>query len=361
MRLSGSPNSFCVSSADLVAMTRRSTLHRSTSVIALVVLTGCGLESNPSAISLDGVPVTEQPSRLTTSTTPEISAPSTTSQTTMATASTVLAATTTTVVAPPVEPQDARPLALDVLAFIPVVRERGDGYDRELFEHWITVGGCSTRENVLIRDSLSLAQVDPFGCRVVAGDWVSPYDGATWDNPADVDIDHVVALKEAWDSGAWAWSASQRRAFANDMTDRRTLRAVTDNVNQSKGDKDPSNWMPPMQSAWCQYLADWVSIKARWQLSMDESEAGRIRNLIDRQCAGLRIDPWSAPPVNVTPAPASPPPTAAAAPAPPPPPGGEVYYANCSAARAAGAAPLRRGEPGYREAMDRDKDGVACE
>jgi hypothetical protein len=61
------------------------------------------------------------------------------------------------------------------------MRERGDGYNRDLFEHWITIGGCSTRENVLIRDSLFPAQVDPFGCRVVAGDWLSPYDGAMWD------------------------------------------------------------------------------------------------------------------------------------------------------------------------------------
>lgn len=330
-------------------------------MIVLVALAGCGFESEPTAISLDGVPITEQPSRPATSTSSAATAPATSSPETTVPPSTSAVSTTTTAAPAPLQPEDQRPLALDVLAFVPIMRERGDGYDRDLFEHWITVGGCSTRENVLIRDSLSPAQVDPFGCRVVAGDWVSPYDGATWDNPADVDIDHVVALKEAWDSGAWAWSASQRRAFANDMTDRRTLRAVTDNVNQSKGDKDPSNWMPPMQSAWCPYLADWVSIKARWQLSMDESEAGRIRNLISRQCAGLRIDPWSAPPVNVAPPPAAPPPTAAAAPAPPPPPGAEVYFANCSAARAAGAAPLRRGEPGYREAMDRDKDGIACE
>jgi hypothetical protein len=264
-------------------------------------------------------------------------------------------------------PTDSRPLALDVLAGISVMRERGDGYDRDLFEHWITVGGCSTRENVLIRDSLTPAQVDPFGCRVVAGDWVSPYDGATWDNPADVDIDHVVALKEAWDSGAWSWSAAQRRAFANDVTDRRSLRAVTDEVNQSKGDKDPSNWMPSLVSARCQYLADWVAIKARWQLSMDESEAGRIRNLLTRECPGLRIEPWTSPPVAVTPPSAAPAPTNAAAPATPAPPAPppiesiDVYFANCSAARAAGAAPLLRSETGYREAMDRDKDGIACE
>lgn len=268
--------------------------------LALLVLTGCGLETEPSAISLEGAPITTHESVVATT-----AGSTPTSTSTPATTTILTEPATTPPIAPTTlvsTPTDSRPLALDVLVGIPVMRERGDGYDRDLFEHWITVGGCSTRENVLIRDSLSPAQVDPFGCRVVAGDWVSPYDGATWDNPADVDIDHVVALKEAWDSGAWSWSASQRRAFANDVTDRRSLRAVTDEVNQSKGDKDPSNWLPPLVSARCPYVADWVAIKARWQLSMDESEAGRIRNLLTRDCPELRIEPWTPTPVAITPA-----------------------------------------------------------
>lgn len=183
------------------------------------------------------------------------------------------------------------PLALDVLAMIPVESEHRGGYSRKLFEHWTITGGCSTREQVLIRDSVTPAQVDIFGCRVVAGDWLSAYDGARWDNPSDVDIDHVVALKEAWDSGAWAWNDDRRRAFANDLIDARTLRAVTDDVNQAKGDKDPSNWMPPEQSFWCEYLGDWIAIKMRWSLSMDQSEAGRIRKLLTGQCVDLRIAP----------------------------------------------------------------------
>jgi hypothetical protein len=56
----------------------------------------------------------------------------------------------------------------------------------------------------------SPAQVDPFGCAVVAGDWFSPYDGLTWFDPAELQIDHVVLLKEAWDSGAWNWSNERR-------------------------------------------------------------------------------------------------------------------------------------------------------
>ena len=191
--------------------------------------------------------------------------------------------------------------ARSVLSSIKVENEYQTGYKRKLFIHWADLdgNGCDTREEVLMRDSVSKPQVDSYRCYVVAGDWVSPYDGAKLGDRGDVDIDHVVALKEAWDSGAWAWSESQRKAYANDMTDRRTLIAVTDRVNVSKSDKDPSNWMPPLRSYWCTYLADWISVKARWGLSMDQSEFGRISNLLVSDCSSLTIASWSAAPVVI--------------------------------------------------------------
>lgn len=183
--------------------------------------------------------------------------------------------------------------ALAILQRIRVENEYQVGYDRALFEHWrdIDGDGCDSRDQVLKRDSISLPQVDPVNCDVIAGDWVSPYDGARWSNPSDIDIDHVVALKEAWDSGAWAWSAAQRKAFANDTSDSRTLLAVTDSVNQSKSDKDPSNWLPPLQSYTCTYLGNWIAVKVRWNLSMDSSEYGRIKNLLQSTCVSLNIAP----------------------------------------------------------------------
>jgi len=189
-----------------------------------------------------------------------------------------------------------------VLQTIRIENESPTGYVRALFEHWrdIDGDGCDAREQVLKRDSVTLPQVDPYKCKVIAGDWVSPYDGARWSDPTDIDIDHVVALKEAWDSGAWAWSAATRNAYANDTTDRRTLLAVTDNVNQQKSDKDPSNWVPPLKSYLCTYLGNWISIKARWNLSMDQSEWGRIKNLLNSSCAGLVIAPWSEAPLMGT-------------------------------------------------------------
>ncbi|MFM8851676.1 MAG: hypothetical protein ACKOGL_00505, partial [Acidimicrobiaceae bacterium] len=98
--------------------------------------------------------------------------------------------------------------AKTVLASIKVENEYKSGYRRSLFVHWSDLdgNGCDTREDVLKRDSISKPQVDPYRCYVVAGDWYSKYDGKTLSDRSDVDIDHVVALKEAWDSGAWAWN-----------------------------------------------------------------------------------------------------------------------------------------------------------
>jgi hypothetical protein len=191
--------------------------------------------------------------------------------------------------------------ALDVLQFIAIEKEHQEGYNRDLFAYPddLDGDGCDTRDEVLVRDSLSPAQLDGNGCTAVAGDWYSAYDDATWTRPGEVEIDHVVALKEAWDSGAWAWDAGRQRQFGNDLDDVRTLRVVTAGLNSSKGDADPSNWIPPNDAAVCGYLADWIAIKVRWTLSMDESEHGRIRNLLTDRCPDQMIAPWlDAPPVT---------------------------------------------------------------
>ncbi len=209
--------------------------------------------------------------------------------TTSSTSTTVTTSTSSSTTTGAVAPVAAGSTAA-LLASITVENEYTSGYVRELFPHWkdLDGDGCDTREEVLIRDSQTKAQVDPFGCVVVAGDWLSPYDGARWSDKGNVDIDHVVALKEAWDSGAWAWTTSQRTLFANDLSDPRTLLAVTDSVNQSKSDKDPSNWLPPLASYHCTYISDWVAVKARWKLSMDQSEYGRVKKLVDN-CGGSSV------------------------------------------------------------------------
>ena len=191
--------------------------------------------------------------------------------------------------------------ALDVLNTIRVERENTRGYSRSLFKHWLDVDGdgCDAREQVLKRDAIGLPQVDPFRCFVVEADWISAYDGKKTSDRTEVDIDHVVALKEAWDSGAFGWNETQRTAFANDTSDPRTLLAVSSSSNRSKSDKDPSNWLPSLRGYWCTYISNWISVKARWNLSMDQSEFGRLNNLLTGQCAGTTMRGWNAPPVGV--------------------------------------------------------------
>ena len=193
--------------------------------------------------------------------------------------------------------------ALSMLAKITVQNEQSAGYARSLFKHWVDADGdgCSTREEVLIAESTSLAQVDAYGCRVIEGNWLSPYDNVSHTNPSELDIDHMVPLKEAWDSGARNWSSAQRQLFANDLSDPRPLIAVTAGQNRSKSDRDPSNWIPPNTKYVCTYLAEWVAIKFRWQLSMDQSEFGRIKNLLTQSCATTTIAPWGSSNTAATP------------------------------------------------------------
>ena len=257
--------------------------------------------------------------------------------------------------------------ALDVLNTIAVANEHQAGYDRKLFPLWADDDhdGCDTRAEVLVRDAVT-PPLEGAHCGLSGGMWLSPYDNETLTSPTEVQIDHVVALKEAWDSGAWAWTTPQRQAYANDLSDARTLRAVSAASNNAKGDKDPSNWLPPNPADECSYIGDWIAIKARWQLTMDQSEHGRLANLLGSTCQGLLIAPRET--VTIVPTTTVAPP--AAQPAPPPQPattaaeapnGGGVVYANCAAARAAGVAPLHRGDPGYSAKLDRDGDGIACE
>ncbi|GII85689.1 hypothetical protein Ssi03_36790 [Sphaerisporangium siamense] len=159
--------------------------------------------------------------------------------------------------------------------------ERNAGtYDRALFPHWITISGaCNTRETVLKRDGTGV--VTNSGCAATSGQWYSPYDGGTWTAASDVDIDHMVPLAEAWRSGAHAWTTSRRQAFANDLGNPQ-LWAVTDNVNQAKGDDDPALWKPPLTSFWCTYAKAYIDVKYEWSLTVDGAEKSALAGMLGR-------------------------------------------------------------------------------
>jgi len=183
---------------------------------------------------------------------------------------------------------------LTALDCVEIVAEHIGGYKRSLFKHWVDANGDgrNTRAEVLISESLVSVHFSPTGKTVSTGKWLSLYDGETWTRASDVDIDHVVALGEAWRSGAWKWSSSRRQAYANDLGVAWTLRAVTDNVNQAKSDDDPTNWLPPLESATCVYLTEWVAVKIRWKLSVDAEERQSIRDgWLNARCFALNKPP----------------------------------------------------------------------
>jgi hypothetical protein len=152
-------------------------------------------------------------------------------------------------------------------------------YDRDLFPHWGTVSGtCNTRETVLKRDGTGV--VVSSACAATAGRWFSPYDGATWSAASDVDIDHMVPLKNAWISGAWAWTTAKRQSFANDLTNPQLI-AVTDNVNQSKSDKSPDAWKPPVTGYHCTYARMWVKVKYVWKLTVTSAEKSAVTTMLN--------------------------------------------------------------------------------
>jgi hypothetical protein len=167
---------------------------------------------------------------------------------------------------------------------LPQAAETPAGYDRDRFEHWVDADeDCQdTREEVLVAE----AEVPLDGCTVTTGEWFSPYDHETWTQASDVDIDHMVPLKEAWDSGAREWDDDRRELYANDLGDPRSLVAVTDNVNQSKGERDVGEWLP--EFGVCVYVRQWVVVKLRWRLTVDPAERAALVDLAG-DCRNRRL------------------------------------------------------------------------
>lgn len=167
---------------------------------------------------------------------------------------------------------------LTAISDLPVATEVRTGYSRDLFKHWIDADGdgCNTRNEVLIAEADDPVTVGS-GCSLSGGRWFSYYDRVSWTSTADVDIDHMVPLAEAWDSGARSWTSARREAYANDLGDSRSLVGVTDNVNQAKGDQDPATWMPQYDR--CRYLREFVAVKLRWRLTVDSAEKSAISSM----------------------------------------------------------------------------------
>ncbi|MEU8992858.1 HNH endonuclease family protein [Streptomyces sp. NPDC048558] len=181
-------------------------------------------------------------------------------------------------VSSPAHAEETLPLT-EAVAGLPVATESRDGYDRNKFRHWNTgddpADGCNTRAEVLIHEAVDPPTVGP-GCRLTGGSWWSYYDATVVTSASGLDIDHMVPLAEAWDSGASAWTPRRREAYANDQGAEPSLVAVTARSNRSKADQDPAQWLPPAADVHCRYLAEWVGTKLRWALAVDDGELAAL-------------------------------------------------------------------------------------
>ena len=166
----------------------------------------------------------------------------------------------------------------DAIKVLKVAPESRTGYVRTKFKHWVGVGnGCDSRKAVIISEAVIKPVVEK-GCVIKGGEWFSIYDNVKVSDAGKLDVDHMGPLAEAWDSGASAWDDKKRELYANDQTDSRHLIAVTGASNRSKSDRDPAEWMPTNTTYACEYISNWVSIKIRWSLSVDEKELAAIKS-----------------------------------------------------------------------------------
>jgi len=148
---------------------------------------------------------------------------------------------------------------------------------------WITTGGCDTRNIILNRDLIKSVVNDK--CEVISGILNDPYSGKTisflrgGDTSSLVQIDHVVALSDAWQKGAQQFTQKQRITLANDPLE---LLAVDGSVNMQKSDGDASTWLPSNRSFRCQYIARQIAVKQKYDLWTTQAEHNTMSNILSK-------------------------------------------------------------------------------
>ncbi|WP_206691158.1 DUF1524 domain-containing protein [Quadrisphaera sp. INWT6] len=227
--------------------------------------------------------------------------------------------------------------------------------------------GCDTRNDVLTRDLASRTYVKGTrNCVVYSGTLADAYSGRSISfvrgvrTSSAVQVDHVVALSDAWQKGAQSWDTTRRTAFANDPLN---LVAADGPLNAAKGDGDAATWLPPARASRCAYVARQVAVKVRYGLWMTKAEheasgavlatcpseplptGGTLLPALSSKAAKATAKPTSKPTAKPTATPST----------------RSIRYEDCDAVRAAGKAPIRQADPGFRPAFDRDGDGVGCD
>ena len=155
--------------------------------------------------------------------------------------------------------EQLRPLVAEPDADVP-------DYDRDRFAAWLDADrDCvNTRHEILQSEAVDYS-MNARGCAVEAGEWFDPYTDRTYADPRDLDVDHVVALADAWVSGAWAWADEVLDRFSNDLGN---LNAIAAGENRSKSASGPADYSPSAPGARCDYLVQYATVKIRWGLEI---------------------------------------------------------------------------------------------
>jgi hypothetical protein len=195
--------------------------------------------------------------------------------------------------APTPSPSAAPSRALKALGKLEIKgRAPKTGYSREQFsDGWATSRGCDTRNRILQRDLLSYTLRSGSSCIVETGVLQDPFTGTAISfergvvKSQEVQIDHVVALSDAWQKGAQQLTTYQRFLFYNDPLN---LLAVAGWANAQKGDSDAASWLPPNRGFRCEYVARQISVKLKYQLWVTQAEADAMAGILE-QCPRQRL------------------------------------------------------------------------
>ena len=156
-------------------------------------------------------------------------------------------------------------------------------YERSDYSHWADADGdCQdTRTEVLIAENIgTITYLTSSSCKVVTGSWNDPFTNTTFSTASRLDVDHMVPLKEAHESGAYLWSSTKKKEYANDLSSSESLIAVSGSANRSKGSRDPAEWLPTNTSYYTTYAKNWASIKVKWELTADVDEIATLKSLL---------------------------------------------------------------------------------
>ena len=232
-------------------------------------------------------------------------------------------------------------------------------YDRDDWRHWTDEDDdCqNTRHEVLIAESQgAVTYKSDRQCQVDGGQWFGAFTATTVKEPSKLDVDHLVPLAIAHQSGGWAWTDEKKEQYANSLDHPDHLIAVTAGANRSKGAKGPDEWRPPNEPYWCEYAVAWIRVKQTWELTATPAEVEALQDML-ATCA-------NPPSLTVKAAGSAP-----GAGSPTPSPTAGDIYSSCDEAAGAGEQRVQgskgpgRGFPQSKvlSARDGDGDGIVCE